>query len=277
MQIDLNSDLAESFGRWNLGDDDAMLDVVSSANVACGFHAGDPLVMLHALERAARNGVAVGAHVAYRDLAGFGRRDLDASPAELTGDVLYQLAAISGMARTVGARVSYIKPHGALYNRIAHDPVQAQAVVDAVVALDPTLPVLGLPGSEILRLAAAAGLPTRVEAFTDRAYTPEGALVSRRQEGSVIHAPAEVAARSVRMATEGTVVAIDGSVVRLDPDSLCLHSHTPGAVGLARAVRDALEAAGVEIRPVPDAEDDAVAPASSPEHRVLPARDRRAL
>jgi UPF0271 protein len=166
--------------------------------------------------------------------------------------VLYQLAAISGMARTVGARVSYIKPHGALYNRIAHDPVQAQAVVDAVVALDPTLPVLGLPGSEILRLADAAGLPMRVEAFTDRAYTPEGALVSRRQEGAVIHDPAEVAARSVRMATEGTVIAIDGSVVRLDPDSLCLHSDTPGAVGLARAVRDALEAAGVAIRPVPD-------------------------
>jgi len=265
MQIDLNSDLAESFGRWTLGDDDAMLAIVSSANVACGFHAGDPLVMLHALERAGRDGVAVGAHVAYRDLAGFGRRDLDASPAELTGDVLYQLAAISGMARTVGARVSYVKPHCALYNRIAHDPVQAQAVVDAVVALDPTLPVLGLPGSEILRLAAAAGLPTRVEAFADRAYTPEGALVSRRQEGAVVHDPAEVAARSVRMATEGTVVAVDGSVVRLDPDSLCLHSDTPGAVGLARAVRDALEAAGVEIRPVPDAAD-----------RSLPARDRRA-
>ena len=264
--IDINSDIGEGFSRWTLGDDTEMLGLVSSANIACGFHAGDARTMLATVATAQQNGVDIGAHVAYRDLAGFGRRDLDASPAELTGDVLYQLAAISGMARTVGARVSYVKPHGALYNRIAHDPVQAQAVVDAVVALDPTLPVLGLPGSEILRLAAAAGLPTRVEAFADRAYTPAGALVSRRQEGAVVHDPAEVAARAVRMATEGTVVAVDGSVVRLDPDSICLHSDTPGAVGLARAVRAALEEAGVRIRPVPDAAD-----------RSLPARDRRAL
>ena len=250
MSIDLNSDLAESFGQWTMGDDDAMLDIVSSANIACGFHAGDPLTMLHALERAARNGVAIGAHVAYRDLVGFGRRDLDASPEELRGDVLYQLAAIHGMARTVGASVSYIKPHGALYNRIAHDPVQAQAVVDAIVAFDPQLPILGMPGSTILGLAAQEGIPTRTEAFADRAYRSDGSLVSRREPGAVITDAAEVAARSLRLAVEGSVVTIDGGTIELKVDSLCVHGDTAGAVALARAVRSVLEAAGVEIAPV---------------------------
>lgn len=250
MQIDLNSDLAESFGRWTLGDDAAMLEIVSSANVACGFHAGDPLTMLAALERAAANGVAVGAHVSYRDLAGFGRRDLDASPDELRGDVLYQLAAVSGLAHTAGTRVSYVKPHGALYNRIAHDPMQAEAVLDAVAAFDASLPILGMPGSVILALATDRGLVTRTEAFADRAYQSDGSLVSRRLAGAVITDSAEVAERSVRIATERTVVAIDGTVIPLDPQSLCLHSDTPGAVELARTVRDALELAGVDIRAI---------------------------
>lgn len=250
-RIDLNADLGESFGRWTLGDDAAMLEIVSSANVACGFHAGDPLTMIAALEGAATNGVAVGAHVSYRDLAGFGRRYVAATSAELKGDVLYQLAAIEGLARVAGTTLRYVKPHGALYNRIVHDPVHAQAVVDAVVAFDATLPIMGLPGSVVLELAAEAGLATRTEAFADRAYNPDGTLVSRNVAGSVIHDVDAVAARSVRIAVEGTVESMDGGVVELGRvDSLCVHSDTPGAVELARAVRAALESARVEIRAV---------------------------
>lgn len=246
MRIDLNADLAESFGRWTLGDDAAMLAVVTSANVACGFHAGDPLVMRSALEIAKVNGVAVGAHVSYRDLAGFGRRYVDASPAELEGDVLYQVGALQGIARAVGTSVRYVKPHGALYNRIQHDPVHAGAVVAAVATTG--LPIMGMPGSVILQLAAAAGLATLTECFADRAYSRDGSLVARDIPGAVIHEPAEVAARAIRMATEGTVETIDGDIVELGhPDSLCLHSDTPGAVELARAVRAALESAGVEV------------------------------
>src|SRR3954451_1385668 len=165
--MDLNCDLGESFGRWRLADDAALLAIVTSANVACGFHAGDPLTMLHVLERAAARGVAVGAHVGYRDLAGFGRREMAVGPAELRGDVLYQLAALDGLARTVGIRVAYVKPHGALYNRIHRDRVQASAVADAVAAYDGGLPLLGMPGSAGLVAAAARGLPVRREAFAD--------------------------------------------------------------------------------------------------------------
>ncbi|WP_229674293.1 LamB/YcsF family protein [Nakamurella endophytica] len=258
--IDLNSDLAESFGRWTLGDDDAMLALVSSANVACGFHAGDPLTILAALRTARDRGVAVGAHVAYRDLAGFGRRDLDASPDELYGDVVYQLGALAGLARAAGTRVHYVKPHGALYNRIARDPVHAGAVVAAVADVDRDLPVLGLPGSVVLDVAAEAGLTTWREAFADRAYRPDGTLASRRDPGAVVHDPDEVAARALRMATEGTVVAVDGTVLDLRPDSLCLHSDTPGAVQLATAVRAALDRAGVRVAPLADG----VAPVQAP-------------
>lgn len=246
MRIDLNADLAESFGAWTLGDDGAMLAIVTSANVACGFHAGDPLVIRHALEVARVNGVAVGAHVSYRDLAGFGRRYVEASPAELEGDVLYQVGALQGLARAVGTSVQYVKPHGALYNRIQWDAAHAQAVVDAVVSFG--LPIMGMPGSVVLRLALDRGLATLTECFADRAYTRDGALVARDVPGAVIHDPEAVAARAVRMATEGTVEAIDGGVVELGhPDSMCLHSDTPGAVELARVVRDALEGAGVEV------------------------------
>jgi UPF0271 protein len=248
ISIDLNADLGESFGRWTLGDDSAMLELVSSANVACGFHAGDPLTMLAALRQAAANGVSVGAHVSYPDLAGFGRRFVDASPAELEADVLYQLAAIAGLARVAGTTLNYVKPHGALYNRIAHDPVHAQAVVDAVVAFDSSLPIMGLPGSVVLTAATAVGLGTLTEAFVDRAYNSDGSLVARDVAGSVLSEPGLVAARAVRMATEGTVDALGGGVVELGhPDSLCVHSDTPNAVGLARAVRIALGAAGVKV------------------------------
>lgn len=245
--VDLNADLGEGFGVWQLGDDDALLDVVSSANVACGFHAGDPGTMRRVTERAVANGVAIGAQVSYRDLAGFGRRRIDIEATELTDDVLYQLSALDGFARVAGGRVSYLKPHGALYNTIVTDAAQAAAVVEAVVRYDRTLPVLGLPGSTWLEQAGAAGLTTVHEAFADRAYTPIGTLVSRRDAGAVLHDPALIADRSVRMVVDARIEAVDGTPVSVHPRSICVHGDTPNAVQIARQVRAALVAAGVDI------------------------------
>jgi UPF0271 protein len=247
--VDLNSDLGEGFGAWRLGDDDALLTVVSSANVACGFHAGDPGTMRRVCAVAAERGVAVGAQVGYRDLAGFGRRRIDYAPGELTDDVLYQLAALDGFCRIAGTRVRYLKPHGALYNTAVADEAQAGAVVRAVREYDPGLPVLGLPGSALLRLAAAAGLRAVPEGFADRGYTPGGALVPRREPGALVTDPDEVVARAVRMATDGTVVAVDGSVVPARVESVCVHGDTPGAVELAARVRDGLVEAGASPAP----------------------------
>lgn len=230
-----------------MGDDASMFRIVSSANVACGFHAGDPLTMLDSCRAAFELDVRVGAHVGYRDLAGFGRRSLDMTFDELFGDVLYQLGALDGMAHAVGASVDYVKPHGALYNRIVHDAEQAEAVVAAVHAYDPGLPVLGLPGSAWLKLADESGHPVFREAFVDRAYLPDGTLVPRTQEGAVLHDPAAVVAQAVRLATRKEVLAIDGSVVPVQADSLCIHGDTPGAVNMAAAVREGLEQAGVQI------------------------------
>ncbi|GAB3109912.1 5-oxoprolinase subunit PxpA [Janibacter alkaliphilus] len=249
MQIDLNADLGESFGRWTLGDDDAMLEVVTSANVACGFHAGDSSVLRRSCEQAAAKGVSVGAQVGYRDLAGFGRRFIDVPPADLTDDVIYQIGALQGMAQVAGTRVRYVKPHGALYNAIVHHEEQAAAVVAAVVAYDPTLPVLGLPGSAWLRQAREAGLTTVAEAFADRAYTPEGTLVSRREPGAVLHDPEEIARRCLAMVVDGQVEAIDGSQVAVTPGSLCVHGDSPGAVQIARRVRQVLTDDGVTLTP----------------------------
>ena len=249
MQIDLNADLGESFGRWTLGDDDAMLEVVTSANVACGFHAGDSSVLRRSCEQAAAKGVSVGAQVGYRDLAGFGRRFVDVPPADLTDDVIYQIGALQGMARVAGTRVRYVKPHGALYNAIVHHEEQAAAVVAAVVAYDPSLPVLGLPGSAWLRQAREAGLTTVAEAFADRAYTPEGTLVSRREPGAVLHDPEEIARRCLAMVVDGQVEAIDGSQVAVTPGSLCVHGDSPGAVEIARRVRQVLTDDGVTLTP----------------------------
>jgi 5-oxoprolinase (ATP-hydrolysing) subunit A len=246
--IDLNSDLGESFGVWRLGDDEAMLDIVTSANVACGFHAGDSLTLQRTCARAAERGVVVGAQVGYRDLAGFGRRFIDMEAAELTADVIYQIGALEAMCRVAGVRVAYVKPHGALYNAIVHHEGQAAAVVAAVVALDPSLPVMGLPGSAFLRIAQEAGLRTVAEAFADRAYTPEGHLVSRRQPGAVLHDPELVAARMVRLATEGRITAVDGTEIEVRADSICTHGDSPGAVEMAQAVRDGLARAGVSVR-----------------------------
>ncbi|MDE3721300.1 LamB/YcsF family protein [Nocardiopsis sp. N85] len=249
MRIDLNSDLGEGFGRWELGDDRALLSIVTSANVACGFHAGDPSVLRRTTADAAAEGVAVGAHVGYRDLAGFGRRFIDVPPADLTDDVLYQLGALSAFTRLAGERVRYVKPHGALYNTIVHHEEQAAAVVEAVRAFDPDLPVLGLPDSAFLRLAQRAGLPVHREAFADRAYTPEGTLVSRREPGAVLHDPEEIAERCLRIARREPVTAIDGSEILIDADSLCVHGDSPGAVAIARAVAERLRAEGVTLAP----------------------------
>jgi UPF0271 protein len=247
--IDLNADLGESFGRWTLGDDTAMLDVVTSANVACGFHAGDPTVLATVCREAAAAGVAVGAQVGYRDLAGFGRRFIDVAPADLTADVIYQVGALDALARAAGTRVSYVKPHGALYNTVVHHEGQAAALVAAVCAVDPGLPLLGLPGSVSQRLAERAGLRTVAEAFLDRGYRPDGTLVPRSEAGAVLHDPEAVSARAVRMVLEGLVLAVDGTPVPLTVQSLCVHGDSPGAVSMAESVRGALEAAGVRLAP----------------------------
>jgi UPF0271 protein len=246
--VDLNSDVGESFGRWELGDDDAVLEVVTSANVACGFHAGDASTLRRTCETAAARGVAVGAQVGYRDLAGFGRRFIDMDPVELADDVVYQIGALDALARIAGTRVRYVKPHGALYNAVVHHEEQARAVVDAVRAFDPGLPLLGLPGSVLLGLGDKIGLTVVREAFADRAYTPEATLVSRREPGAVLHDPDEVAERVVRMVTVGTITAVDGTEVRIEADSVCVHGDSPGAVAMARRVRDRLADAGVELR-----------------------------
>ncbi|WP_279482887.1 LamB/YcsF family protein [Aureimonas sp. SK2] len=247
--IDLNSDLGESYGAWEMGEDETMLGLVSSANVACGFHAGDPAGILRTLKGAAARGVAIGAHVSYPDRGGFGRRAMDVASEDLRADVIYQIGALKGLAAVAGTRVTYVKPHGALYNTIASDPRQGRDVVEAILAADPSLVLMCLANAPLVQLAEDAGLKTVSEAFADRAYTPEGTLVSRRETGAVIHDPALVAERMARLAATGEIEAVDGSIVRLKADSICVHGDSPGAVSIAKAVRERLEADGIAIRP----------------------------
>ncbi|OLM21223.1 Lactam utilization protein LamB [Pseudonocardia sp. Ae707_Ps1] len=246
--VDLNADLGESYGQWTLGDDDAMLGLVSSANVACGFHAGDPSTLRATTARAAEAGVVIGAQVSYPDLRGFGRRFVDVEPSALTDDVLYQIGALEALSRVAGSRVRYVKPHGALYNATRTHTAQARAVAEAVRAYDPSLPVLGLPGSELLRAAEEAGLRAVPEFFVDRGYTPEGGLVPRREPGALLSDAGEAADRLVRMLDEGVVRAVDGTDVAVRAESACVHGDSPGAVAMAERVRDALARAGVGIR-----------------------------
>ena len=248
MHIDLNSDLGESLGAWTMGDDAAMLAIVSSANVACGFHAGDAAGMLRTLRSAAERGVVVGAHVAYPDLAGFGRRNMDVASADLQADVIYQIGALQALARAAGTAVRYVKPHGALYNTIAHDERQARDVIAAIRAVDLGLVLVALAGAPLVAWARAEGLRVVAEAFADRAYTPQGTLVSRRDKGAVLHDAEQVAARMLRLARDGVVTAIDGSTVAIQADSICVHGDSPGAVDMARQVRAVLEQAGVAVR-----------------------------
>ncbi len=247
--IDLNADLGESFGAWHIGDDDALLAIVTSANIACGFHAGDPLTIRRACAGAVARGVSIGAQVSYRDLAGFGRRAMDVPADELTAELLYQIAALDGIARAEGGQAGYVKAHGALYNRCAWDPVQAAALVAAISAYDAPLALLALPGSAAARAAADAGLTVVAEAFADRAYRADGTLVPRGQPGAVIGDPASVAARAATMATSHVVQSADGQQIPVPFRSLCVHGDTAGAVTLASAVRAALERAGVKLAP----------------------------
>jgi UPF0271 protein len=246
--IDLNSDLGEGFGVWRLGDDDAMLGIVTSANVACGFHAGDPAGLLSVCRLAAERGVRIGAQVSYRDLAGFGRRFVDSTYDDLLADVIYQIGALRGLAEAADSTVSYVKPHGALYNTIVTNHEQAAAVADAVRAVDAGLPVLGLAGSAFFDEATERGLHTVREAFADRAYQPDGQLVSRREPGAVLDDPDVIADRVLTMVTSGTVTACDGSELTLDVESVCVHGDSPGAVRIATAVRKRLAANGVDLK-----------------------------
>ena len=247
--IDLNADLGESFGAWRLGDDEALLSIVTSANIACGFHAGDPLTIRRACAGAVARGVSIGAQVSYHDLAGFGRREMVVPPDELSAEVLYQIAALDGIARAEGGKVSYVKPHGALYNRAVWDPVQAGAIIAAVRSYDPALPLLTLPGSQAGQAAATAGLTVIAEAFADRAYNDDGTLVPRGRDGAVLTDPAVVAGRAVAMATGRPIESAAGRQIRICPRSVCIHGDTAGAVTLARSVRQALAQAGVQVAP----------------------------
>ncbi len=247
--IDLNSDLGESFGPWRMGDDAAMLDIVTSANIACGFHAGDPAGILATLRAAAARGVSIGAHVGYRDLVGFGRRNMNPSSAELVGDTIYQIGALQALAHVAGTKVRYVKPHGALYNTIAHDARQGADVIEAIRAVDPGLVVLALAGAPFVEQARSAGLAVVCEAFADRAYNADGSLVDRRLPGAVVHDPVEVAARMLKLVTDGTIVAVDGSEIALDAQSICIHGDTPASVEIARVLRAKLASQGVSLVP----------------------------
>ncbi len=247
--MDLNADLGESFGTWTLGDDAALLAHVSSANVACGFHAGDPLVMRHTVRLAAAHGVVIGAHPGYRDLAGFGRRALDASPDEIAAETMYQLGALEAICRAEGTRVRYVKPHGALYNRAAVDVGAAAAIASAIAAVDPSLMLLALAGSALLDAGRAAGLRVAAEGFADRAYLPDGRLAPRTMPGALLADPDEVAARALALAKDGRVAAIDGTMLSIAVDSLCIHGDAPGAAALAAAVRHRLTSGGITVAP----------------------------
>ena len=245
----MNADLAEGFGVWRLGNDEALLRVITSANVACGFHAGDAMTMRRVCEWAADRGVAVGAQVGYRDMAGFGRRRIDYDLPELRDEIIYQVGALDAFCRLQGERVRYVKPHGALYNTAAVDEWQASAIVAAIVDYDRSLPVLCLPQSALANVAGQAGLRVVPEGYADRAYRADGMLVPRSQHGAVLSDVDAVVARAVRMATAAEVQAQDGTIIASPIESLCLHGDTPGAVELTTRVRHALQSAGVPLAP----------------------------
>lgn len=247
--IDLNSDLGENVADRIVSDDASMLRLVTSANVSCGFHAGSPEGIRETLAAAVQGGVVIGAHPGYRDYGNFGRTKVDIDSASLQAHVEYQLGALVGLAAAVGGRVSYVKPHGALYNTIARDERQSKAVVAAIRAIDPSLVLLGLSGGVVLDVAARAGLAVAAEAFADRAYQPDGQLVSRTEEGAVLHDPDAVAERMVRLASEGVIRAIDGTDVPVVAQSICVHGDSPGSVAMAAATKRMLQDVGITIAP----------------------------
>lgn len=247
MQVDLNCDMGESFGAYQLGLDEQVMPLITSANVACGFHAGDPQVLRRSVELARKHGAGIGAHVSFPDLVGFGRREMNATPLEVENDTLYQLGAIGAFCRAAGVPLRHIKPHGALYNMAQKDRTLADAIVRAVVAFDPSLLVFAQPGSALEAAAQAAGLTAVGEVFADRAYNADGTLASRKLPGAVIHDPEQVAERAVLMVTSGSVTAIDGTVVPLRAETICVHGDTPGALDLIRRIRERLGDSGVTI------------------------------
>ncbi|HMA33936.1 MAG TPA: 5-oxoprolinase subunit PxpA [Chloroflexia bacterium] len=251
MQIDLNCDMGESFGAWVLGQDAALLPLVTSANIACGFHAGDPGVMARTVALAQAQGVALGAHPGYPDLQGFGRRALDLTAPELEAAVLYQIGALAAFAQAQGTRLRHVKPHGALYNRAAGDYALAAAIARAVHSFAPTLILVGLAGSRLLDAGRTLGLPVAAEAFADRAYEADGTLRARRLPGAILPDPAAAAAQALSIVQHGQVRAYDGTLVPVHADTLCIHGDTPGAPAYAQAVRSALEAAGITIAALP--------------------------
>jgi UPF0271 protein len=255
VRIDLNSDVGESFGPYRLGETEGVMPYLTSANIACGFHAGDPRVMRRTVELAKASGVGVGAHVGYPDLVGFGRRRLSLAPEEIATDVLYQVGALWAFARAAGVRLRHVKAHGALYNQAERDPAVAEALVEGVRRIGLELTLVAPPGSAMSQAAARRGMPVAREGFADRAYVADGTLAPRSAPGSVISDPATVARRAVRLVTEGRVETLDGADLRLEVDSLCIHGDTPGATEIARAVRGALEEAGVTLAPFPSPAD----------------------
>jgi len=247
IRVDLNADVGESYGAYVLGDDEALFASLTSASIAAGFHAGDPRVLRRTVRLARRHGVSIGAHPGFPDLAGFGRREMHLSPDDAEDLVLYQIAAVAGVAQSEGVRLQHVKPHGALYNMAAADSVLAAAIARAVRAFDTSLILFGLPGSALLEAGRAAGLRVAAEAFADRAYQQDGTLAPRSMSGSVIAEPGAVVSRALRMLVEGVVTAIDGTSVPIAADTLCIHGDTPGAGRLAASLRSGLEAAGITV------------------------------
>jgi UPF0271 protein len=252
MRVDLNADVGESFGAYSIGHDRGLMKVITSANIAAGFHGGDPSVLRDTIRLAKSSGVAIGAHPGFPDLAGFGRRDLKVSMREAEDLVLYQIAAVAGVASTEGMRLQHVKPHGALFNMAARDNALAAAIARAVAAFDHQLILFGLPDSELIRAGQAAGLRVAAEGFADRAYEADGSLVSRTKPGAVIHDVEAVARRVVQIARDHSVVAVDGSRVTLNVETICVHSDTEGADVLARRVRESLEASGIVVKSLVD-------------------------
>ena len=250
LRIDLNADVGESFGTYTLGNDAGLMNSITSANIAAGFHAGDPSVLRATIRLAKSRGVAIGAHPGFPDLVGFGRRELNVTPREAEDFVLYQVAAVAGVAAAEGVKLQHVKPHGALFNMAVRNAPLAAAIARAVAVFDRSLIIFGLSGAEILHAGRAAGLRAAAEVFADRAYEPDGSLTPRTRPGSVIHDAATVVARALRMVKDGTVVAVDGTVIRLDADTICVHGDTPGSDDLAAKLRAGLEEAGVAVKAI---------------------------
>jgi len=252
-KIDLNCDMGESFGAYNIGMDETVISYITSANIACGWHAGDPLVMDKTVKMAVANGVGVGAHPGYPDLIGFGRRNMDCTPDEIRSYLIYQIGALKAFCTVHGARLQHVKPHGALYLTAVGNEKVARAVAEAIVSVDPNLLYVALAGAKgemVRRIGEEVGLKTVYEAFPDRAYTPEGNLVSRHLPGAVIKDPEKVALRALRMAAEGVVIAINGASVPIEAQTLCVHGDTPSAADLVKSIRQTLEAEGVAVQPM---------------------------